>query len=242
MFRGQDEAFLPSSISGLALWLDAADASTFTLDGSNNVSEWRDKSGNARHATQGTTLLRPAYGTQTQNGLNLVVTNAAGLTRVITGSIASSDFFGASRNTGTQFRVFKYVSGTLPGGFHRADTVFNDTIIWRTDQFHAFMHGSYNDTANTVFGSNWFTANMGIYVASYDIANQQVLLRRDKTAFVTLNLGSNAAFNTTNMTWANNWDAAAATIYEAEMLHYNRILTTAEIEQVESYISVKWGI
>ena len=46
-----DEAFLPSSISGLALRLDATDASTLTPDGSNNVSEWRDKSGNARHAT-----------------------------------------------------------------------------------------------------------------------------------------------------------------------------------------------
>lgn len=235
-------AFVPTNLAGLSLWLDASDASTITLDVSNNISQWSDKSGNARHAVQGSALLRPAWGTQTQNGKNLVVTDAAGLTRVVTGSVASSGFFGTNRNTGTQFRVFKYVGGTLPGGWHRVDTAFLDTVIWRTDQFHYFGHGSFNDTAATVFGSNWFTANMGIYVASFDIAGQQVVLRRDKAAFVTLNLASNAAFNVTNMNWKNNWDAAGATIYEAEMIHYNRLLTSTEISQVEDYLSAKWGL
>lgn len=36
--------------TGCALWLDAADASTLTLSGS-NVTQWRDKSGNGRNAT-----------------------------------------------------------------------------------------------------------------------------------------------------------------------------------------------
>lgn len=235
-------AFAPTDLAGLALWLDASDASTISLDVSNNVSQWNDKSGNARHAAQANALLRPAWGTQTQNGKNLIVTDAAGATRLVTGSAASSGFFGTNRNTGTQFRVFKNVGGTLPGGWHRADTAFLDTVIWRTNQFHLFLHGSYNDTANTVFGTNWFTANMSLYVASFDIAGQQVALRRDKAAFVTLNLASNAAFNSTNMTWQNNWDASAATIYEAEMIHYNRLLTASEISQVEDYLSAKWGL
>lgn len=235
-------AFAPTDLAGLALWLDASDASTITLDVSNNVSQWNDKSGNARHAAQANALLRPAWGTQTQNGKSLIVTDAAGLTRLVTGSVASSGFFGTNRNTGTQFRVFKYVGGVLPGGWHRVDTAFLDTVIWRTDQFHYFGHGSFNDTAATVFGSNWFTANMGIYVASFNIAGQQVALRRDKAAFVTLNLASNAAFNVTNMNWKNNWDASGATIYEAEMIHYNRLLTASEISQVEDYLSAKWGL
>lgn len=44
-----------------ALWLDAADATTITLNGS-TVSEWRDKSGNARHAAQATAGKQPARG------------------------------------------------------------------------------------------------------------------------------------------------------------------------------------
>ena len=44
----------------LALWLDADDASTITLNGS-NVAQWDDKSGNNRHAVQTTAASQPAY-------------------------------------------------------------------------------------------------------------------------------------------------------------------------------------
>ena len=43
-----------------SLWLDAADASTITLNGS-TVSQWNDKSGNGRHASQPTTESQPIY-------------------------------------------------------------------------------------------------------------------------------------------------------------------------------------
>lgn len=61
--------FNPHSVPGLAEWHDASDASTITLDGSNNSSEWRDKSGNGRHRTQSNVNWRPAYVTNVQNGL-----------------------------------------------------------------------------------------------------------------------------------------------------------------------------
>lgn len=46
-----------------ALWLDAADSETLTLDGSSNVEQWADKSGNDRHAAQSNASVRPAPGT-----------------------------------------------------------------------------------------------------------------------------------------------------------------------------------
>lgn len=52
-------AFSPSSIAGLALWLDASDASTFTLDGSDNAEAWNDKSGTAKNMVQAATNSRP---------------------------------------------------------------------------------------------------------------------------------------------------------------------------------------
>lgn len=60
----------PSQIT-TALWLDAADASTVTTV-SGAVSQWNDKSGNARHATQSTAGSRPTYTTAGQNGLNVL--------------------------------------------------------------------------------------------------------------------------------------------------------------------------
>lgn len=51
------QPWTPAAIT-TAIWLDAADSSTITLNGS-TVSEWRDKSGNARHATQGVAASQP---------------------------------------------------------------------------------------------------------------------------------------------------------------------------------------
>lgn len=49
----------PARIS-TALWLDAADSSTITLNGS-NVSQWNDKSGNGRNVSQATAASQPTY-------------------------------------------------------------------------------------------------------------------------------------------------------------------------------------
>jgi hypothetical protein len=62
-------AFSPLDISGLALWLDASDSTTLFQDSAgttpavaNNdpVGLWKDKSGNARNASQATSANKPA--------------------------------------------------------------------------------------------------------------------------------------------------------------------------------------
>lgn len=60
-------SWTPVSLSDLALWLDADDASTITLNGS-TVSQWNDKSGNGRHATQTTPANQPTRLSNEQNG------------------------------------------------------------------------------------------------------------------------------------------------------------------------------
>jgi hypothetical protein len=62
---GRCRSWDPSSLSP-AFWLDASDAATTILSGG-LVSEWRDKSGNGRHATQSNSGARPSY---VANGLN----------------------------------------------------------------------------------------------------------------------------------------------------------------------------
>jgi hypothetical protein len=72
-----------------AVWLDAADAGTIVLNGS-NVSQWRDKSGNGRHVSQSTASQQPIYdainGIITFDGSNDFLSNAtvgaSGLTSV----------------------------------------------------------------------------------------------------------------------------------------------------------------
>ena len=74
-------AFSPLSLPGLALWLDASDLGTLWQDSARTtavaadadpVGAWDDKSGNARHVTQGTASKRPLYKTAIQNGRSVI--------------------------------------------------------------------------------------------------------------------------------------------------------------------------
>lgn len=53
-------AWTPAQLPGLALWLDAADSSTITLNGT-DVSQWDDKSGNGNHVSNATAATQPPY-------------------------------------------------------------------------------------------------------------------------------------------------------------------------------------
>ena len=66
--REYSTAFSPRSIAGCSLWLDAADASTITLNGT-NVASWQDKSGNGYSVGQSTPANQPSYSTNRLNGL-----------------------------------------------------------------------------------------------------------------------------------------------------------------------------
>jgi hypothetical protein len=69
-FLWNETVWNPSMIS-TALWLDAADASTVTTV-SGAVSQWNDKSGNARNFTQSTAGSRPTYTASALNGRSAV--------------------------------------------------------------------------------------------------------------------------------------------------------------------------
>ena len=72
--RTNNFVFDPSQVSGLALWLDAADSSTVT--GTTSVTQWRDKSGNGRNTTTTGTISYANSGisiTKHPNGLCILV-------------------------------------------------------------------------------------------------------------------------------------------------------------------------
>ena len=87
----------PSRIT-TALWLDAADASTVTTV-SGAVSQWNDKSGNGRHATQSTAANRPTYPATTLNNISTIEFD--GTNDVLTATLSSG--------LGSSFGVFAVV-------------------------------------------------------------------------------------------------------------------------------------
>jgi hypothetical protein len=67
----KSNAWTPSQLT-TALWLDISDSTTITTV-SGGVSEWRDKSGNSRHASQSSVTLRPTITNNALNNLPLIV-------------------------------------------------------------------------------------------------------------------------------------------------------------------------
>jgi hypothetical protein len=68
---GPNQRLWTPSLISTALWLDAADSATITQS-SGAVSQWNDKSGGATNFTQGTAGARPATGSATLNGRNVL--------------------------------------------------------------------------------------------------------------------------------------------------------------------------
>lgn len=117
----------PTSLTGLQLWLDAADSATLfdaTTGGSlvaanGTVKRWEDKSGNGRHATEATN--GPTRKTNVQNGRDSLDFDGANDTLQIASSQATFAFLHQSAQA-TIFTVYR-PSYSPPGtdiatGFH----------------------------------------------------------------------------------------------------------------------------
>ncbi len=89
--------------SGLELWLDADDASTFTFASGNQVSQWADKSGNDNHAS--TEANYPTLQTSVINGMPAVSFNRQPLT--VPGGLNV-----AANQDRTTWMVMDYSTGT----------------------------------------------------------------------------------------------------------------------------------
>lgn len=86
-----------------ALWLDAADSTTITLNGS-TVSEWRDRSGNARHAVQATASKQPTNGGDF-NGINALSFDGGD-------ALETAELFDSPSSVGMMFAAVDHSSGT----------------------------------------------------------------------------------------------------------------------------------
>lgn len=85
--RLQGRLWTPASLAP-CVWFDAMDLSTFTLDGSGNVSQWSDKSGTGNNAAQATSGKRPTYvalGRNSRPSVRFLIANATRLDLSVTG-------------------------------------------------------------------------------------------------------------------------------------------------------------
>lgn len=125
------------------LWLDASDSSTLTLV-SGGVSQWNDKSGNARHATQSDASKRPTVSSAAQNGLDVVLFDGSNDTLAlpnITQSFGQSVFAVVDTTSiGTDFRNLlnryapssPYPPALYVGGANTGGNAYKPVLFWGT--------------------------------------------------------------------------------------------------------------
>ena len=233
---GSPPAFAPTDISGLQLWLDASDAASITHS-LNAVSQWNDKSGNARHVTQGSASNQPTTNTGTINSLNAINFDGSNdLLEHLTsmGGILGGDntfFFVAQADTSNEF-------GTIMGANYG-------------DQFIVFYNNTNYRYHHRDSGALPYPGEAIVF--NTPNTSQHILLTtRTGTSEYRLRLdgGSGSVNNggATNVTTSVFQIGAQNTGFRqfdgriGEIAAYNRVLTTSELNQMGTYLAAKWGI
>ena len=240
----------PSQLgSNLAVWLDADDSSTITLNGS-TVSQWRDKSVNARHLSQANAANQP---TRTLNALNggtaltfsgnqwlfsLAVSgllrNVAGgsLTVVTNYTNAIQQRFAASvLNSLSTSRVAVFLQPTslLAGGGRRVDS----------DAFTAALSATAYTNGTSVIQSLSlnFAENINSQFVNGSAAGTSTFSgggNSSDTAALSLAVGCSTADGIS----AGNLMAGLV----SEVVLTQGVLSTLDRQRLEGYLAHRWGL
>ena len=213
--------FIPTSIAGCALWLDAADATTIT--GTSPISAWTDKSGLGRSVT---IVSGPTYGTTTRNGLNTLSFSNNSITTSIASAVGTGDFaliavwYQSSAGTNTVLSLGTSASSSQSLGFSG-------------DKYNFYQFGSAYES-NYSYATPAWVIQVGTRISSV------------KKVYINGNVGTTGTFDSFNQTVTTvtigNGDSFPISGQVAEVLIYTGTLSSTGQQQVESYLAQKWGL
>jgi hypothetical protein len=160
IYRRSSDEFSPAEIEGLALWLDASDSASVTLNGG-NVSQWRDKSGGSRHFSQATSGAQPEYTSAGQNGKNCLTFDGS---RRLVSDLASSNW--SFLHDGVQpysvFIVWKAASGAIRTLFSTGNSSQGVRSIYVWHDFGTLAANNVRSEVTTTSAGNYvIVRNMG---------------------------------------------------------------------------------
>ena len=244
-----------SPVAGYKLWLDAADTSTITASGG-AVSQWTDKSVNAYAFTQATSAYKPATGTDTQNGKNVLTW---GTSDNLLGTSAASTWQFMNNNTGsTTFIAFKQtVAADSAGLLQTNGATKNETgiYIWHqaTSKLQHVISRSVGGTAvaDNTTGANALNTSFNYVTVIGNPADATPANRSD----IRVAQGS-AIKNSTNIGAINNvapFESLRIGDYAAggglglngtlgEIIIYDSVLSAGNILLNQQYLAAKWGV
>jgi hypothetical protein len=222
---------VPIPLANLKLWLKA-DAG-ITKDGSNYVSEWQDFSGNGNNAVQAIGANQPLFVDNEVNG-NAVIRFSGNQVIIIPANLIGNT------NDKTIIIVYKLINTSTYGGLI--------TSKGSGDESTAVYHDVGNSDYQVMFGNGLILSATVDMTSTYHIliatsATQKtvhingVLKNSNPGAYTINNAGVDTYIGTYRCSYANFIHADIA-----EMIIYDSALSTADRQQVENYLSAKYGI
>jgi len=255
VLASQSKAFVPTDISGLTLWLDAADTATISVSGT-AVTQWTDKSANAYTFTQATSAYQPVSGTATQNGKNVMVyaTNdslastaatsvwqflsssstftafmACKTTDAVTQQIAMSTYSGSGNSVGVSFgtEASNNISHSTLRGVSGSPAVKNDSA--NNELGTAFTYLSLLSDAGNGTAAN--RSDIRVKQGSAIKNNTYTFTPSTSNPFQSLRIGDYIQGG--GVGWIGQI---------GDILIYNSLLSAGDLLKVQQYLATKWGV
>jgi hypothetical protein len=229
--------------SSLALWLDASDSGTITLNGS-TVSQWSDKSGNGKHAVQATSNKQPAYNSSLLNNLGGLVYDGSddclqvpslGLRPFISVFIVLKQL-----DTGKPFFIEHGINANSNDGFYfygqnLLAALVNRSSVISQGEAAPNWPGTTNEVFSLVFRSAPPSAGQSPIIFksgnTVSLFYGTATTPADTSSTLTLNIGAR-----------NNGAVAPMNANLHELVVCNTDLNTLNRQKMEGYLAWKWGL
>lgn len=229
--------------SNLALWLDAEDSSTITLNGA-TVSQWSDKSGNGRNVSQAVAASQPTYNSNGWNSTKPTLTFNG-----TSSSLPLSEPINITRNI-SAFSIFAVMQRT--GGNSYGAIFGNVTSI--SNQARAVLYGRSGTVeaggrrldANSYQFVSSSQSGLGLASAEFDYGNAELRVGVNGT-YTARAGGFQTAGSTSDTNSANGGVGLTGSVEYfggniSEIVAVQKILSTSERRQLEGYLAWKWGL
>lgn len=224
--------FTPKTIAGLQLWLDAADSSTVTLNGS-AVSEWRSKV-NSYAVSQATAVFQPVYETAQKNGKNAIKFDGikgVGSSDRLEGPALSSLFSSAATI------VFAFRPNNDTASWSGAATNPAPNPFWRFSGDGLTYESLFRSSRATGVNIGMPTNADAVYAVISSSTNYRLFMNNvlQSTQTAAYSAGSTFLVGHSN-------DSVAIDGWIYEIAAYNVALSTAELTRVHNYLRTKWNL
>jgi len=227
----QKNNWTPAEIT-TALWLDAADASTITESGG-VVSQWDDKSGNGKHATQSIAQSRPLLTGDGLNGRSVITFDGNDdffSVSSFTGSRIISVFLVASQDTTTSNKYLLDESNTAQygGGLSIRFTNTGTVRFWGQDVLPLTNSLALSASIPYIIGAIENTTQRNIYIDG--TVNANITPGTDTRTAANPRIGH-------SLLLGGYHDG-----YIAEIILVASAVSTDTRQLIEGYLAHKWGL